>query len=189
MGVAPTAWWTLPSSAVRPYYGGSSPTASTEALGSKWRMANGKDGLWDGDVGPSLYAKARGFPVKIVCFFCDGVLQYYVLPKDGQRTVHMNGRRYVDLVNSKFAFWRRSCLPRAGRVLLVQDHGKCLWQDASLKALKAAGCDLVKQHTKHSPDLNAIEAWWGRLKNVLETKAPVELGPRSAFLNRLRRTV
>ena len=25
-----------------------------------WRMANGKDGLWDANVGPSLYAKARG---------------------------------------------------------------------------------------------------------------------------------
>ena len=29
------------------------------------RMADGKDGLWDENVGPSLYAKAQGRPVKI----------------------------------------------------------------------------------------------------------------------------
>ena len=34
-----------------------------------WRMANGKDGLWDANVGPSLYAKAQGKPVKIWGFF------------------------------------------------------------------------------------------------------------------------
>ena len=154
-----------------------------------WRMADGKDGLWDEHVGPSLYAKAQGRPVKIWGFFCDGALHYHILPRDGQRTTNMNGRRYVDLVNSKFAVWRRSCTPRAGRVFLVQDHERCLWQDASLKALKAAGCDVVTRHTKHSPDLNAIEAWWGRLKKLLETKAPAELESRSEFLKRLRRTV
>ena len=154
-----------------------------------WRMANGKDGLWDENVGPSLYAKAQGRPVKIWGFFCNGILQYHLLPRDGQRTVHMNGKRYVQLVNSKFAVWRRRCLQRAGRVFLVQDHERCLWTEPSRKALAAAGCDVVTQHTKHSPDLNAIEAWWGRLKNVLETKAPAEAESRSAFVDRLRKTV
>ena len=41
-----------------------------------WRMANGKDGLWDAHVGPSLYAKAQGKPVKIWGFFADGRLEH-----------------------------------------------------------------------------------------------------------------
>ena len=94
-----------------------------------WRMANGKDGLLDDNVGPSLYAKAQGLPVKIWGFFANGQLHYYVLPKDGQRTMHMNGDLYEWLVSDRFATWRKACFGDDGSVHLVQDHEKCLWQD------------------------------------------------------------
>ena len=154
-----------------------------------WRMANGKDGLWDENVGPSLYAKAQGLPVKIWGFFSNGMLHYHVLPADGRKTTHMNGVRYVKLVRAKFASWRSLCLPRGGRVSLVQDHEKCLWQPASLKALADAGCDVLERHPKYSPDLNAIDVWWHRLRQLLEDRAPAEIESRPQFILRLRRTV
>ncbi len=40
-----------------------------------------------------------------------------------------------------------------------------------------------------SPDLNAIEGWWRRLKSRLDETAPTEMENRSEFLVRLRRTV
>ena len=52
-----------------------------------WRMANGNDGLWDENVGPSLYAKAQGLPVKIWGMFANGKLFYHVLPKDKARKI------------------------------------------------------------------------------------------------------
>lgn len=63
-----------------------------------WRMANGEDGLWDENVGPSCYAEAQGKPVKIWGMFGDGKLEYFVLPADGQKTTNMNGARYNALV-------------------------------------------------------------------------------------------
>ena len=58
-----------------------------------------------------------------------------------------------------------------------------------MSALKPAGCFPLRQHTKHSPDLNAIEAWWNRLRQRLEKTAPASLESRPQFLKRLRRTV
>ena len=86
-------------------------------------MANGKDGLWDENVGPSLYAKSQGLPVKIRGFFGNGRLFYHVLPADNARkgrTTNMDAARYNALVRQKFASWRRSIFrnanpARAGR--------------------------------------------------------------------------
>ena len=152
-------------------------------------MANGKDGLWGENIGPSLYAKSQGKPVKIWGYFSDGMLQYYVLPRDGQRTVHMNTGRFVKLVRSKFAKWRRLCLPRCASVTLVHDHERCLVRPESVRALKAAGCVPLKKHPKHSADLNVIEVWWNRLRLRLEKIAPAAAESRPRFLQRLRRTV
>ena len=155
-----------------------------------WRMANGKDGLWDANVGPSLYAKAQGKPVKIWGFFADGRLEYWVLPEDGRgHTTHMNGARYNQLVGTRFAQWRRACFGDDNSVHLVQDHEKCLWQERNQKALRRAGCLLVENFPKGSPDPNVIETWWNRLRQKLEANAPVVFEGRSQFLARLRRTV
>ena len=160
------------------------------ALGSHvWRMSNGKDGLWADNVGPSLYSKAQGLPVKIWGFFANGILQYYVLPKDGARTTNMNGDRYEWLIGKHFSAWRRTCFEDDLPVHVVQDHERCLWQDRNVRALRAAGCLLVTQHTKYSPDLNAIEGQWHILRARLDITAPVEIESRKEFIARLRTTV
>ncbi len=162
------------------------------ALGAcVWRLASGKDGLWDENVGPSLCAKAQGLPVKIWGLFADGALYYYVLPKDKKRkTTNMNAQRYKHLVQTKFAQWRRQAFrSKSVRPHLVQDHERCLWKVSSLKALKAAGFHVLKDYPPYSPDLNAIEGWWRRLRQRLEQTAPTEHECRADFLKRLRRTV
>ena len=70
----------------------------------------------------------------------------------------------------------------------MQDREGCLWQDWNLEALAAAGFDIV-EHPKHSPDLNAIEGWWNRLRQRLEETEPEYFEDRPEFLKRLRRTV
>ena len=127
-----------------------------------WRMANGADGLFDDNISPSLYAKAQGLPVKIWGFLCNGRLQYYVLPKDtcsrGQmKTTHVTGDKYNWLVRHRFKQWRLASFLAGGRVQLVQDHERCLWQPRNLSALRQAGCPVIEEYPKHSPDLNAIE--------------------------------
>ena len=161
------------------------------ALGSQvWRMATGKDGLWDENVGPSLYAKAQGKPVKIWGVFAGGVLHYHVLPMDtAQKTTNMNTKRYGALVKTKFAAWRKSIFrSRRIRPHLVQDHEKCLWKKENLTALSNAGYHVVKNFPKCSPDLNAIEGWWRQLRLRLDKTSPSECETRADFLRRLRRT-
>ena len=48
---------------------------------------------------------------------------------------------------------------------------------------------MVENYPKSSPDLNAIEGWWHRLKDILIQEAPAEMESRPDFLKRLRRTV
>ena len=158
-----------------------------------WRMQTGQDSLEDKNVGASSYAKAQGLPIKIWGFFCDGRLEYHVLPKavtgKGKVTTqHMNGRRYRHMVRTKFAAWRRKCLPR-GRVFIAKDYERFLRHPATVEAESAAGCDPIDMFPKCSPDFNAIEGWWRKLKLYLEDREPAERESRARFLLRLRRAV
>ena len=153
-----------------------------------WRMSNGKDGLWDENIGPSLYAKSQGQPVKIWGLFADGRLEYYLLPEDGaQRTTNMNAETYQWLVGRHFADWRKRCFGDDGPAYLVQDGERCLWKAESLAALRGAGFAVI-DHPKYSPDLNAIENWWNRLRQRLDETSPAECESRPSFVRRLRRT-
>ena len=51
---------------------------------SNFKMSSffSQDGLFDENVGPSLYAKSQGMPVKIWGFLGNGRVEYYVLPED-----------------------------------------------------------------------------------------------------------
>ena len=158
-----------------------------------YRMVDGSDSLEDKNVGASSYAKAQGLPVKIWGFFCNGRLEYDVLPKDytdngRETTKHMNGERYRAFVAKNFATWRQRCLPR-GRVYVVKDYEKFLRTEATVAAEYKAGCDQLPLYPKCSPDLNAIEGWWRKLKLYLEEREPTERETRKAFLRRLRRAV
>ena len=181
-----------------------------------WRMANGKDGLVDENIGPSMYAKAQGVPVKIWGLFANGRLEYYLLPSDNDPrvkakaaakakarakavakkkkkrklgTTNMTIERYVEMVNSKFKDWRRACFGSSKRVHLIQDHERVLWNEKSLEAVDKAGFDVVTNFPTSSPDLNAIEGWWARLRDRLNETAPTSLEKRKDFVKRLRRTV
>ena len=155
-----------------------------------WRDSSGKDGLYDDNVAPSLYAKAQGLPVKIWGFLANGRLEYFVLPANGpKKTTHMNGKNYRKLVDSKFAAWRKSCFGSDEKVFLVQDHERCLWQDGCLASLRKAGCDVEQDYPPSSADLNAIENAWKLVRERLMETEPVDLESRSAFLTRLRRCV
>jgi len=160
------------------------------ALGPKvWRMSDGKDGLWDENVGPSCYAKSQGQPVKLWGFLANGKLHIHVLAPDGARTTHMNAGRYERLVSEKFSEWRQDCFGDGGRIHLIQDHEKCLWKAPCIEAMKRSKCLVVETYPKHSPDLNAIEGIWRCLKERLEATAPSRLETRASFLRRLRGAV
>ena len=103
--------------------------------------------------------------------------------------VFFHHRRYVDLVDAQFKTWRKNCFGDNGPVHLIQDHEACLWHERSLAALEKAGFSVVENFLVQSPDLNAIEGWWHRLKSRLDETAPTEMENRSEFLVRLRRTV
>ena len=55
--------------------------------------------------------------------------------------------------------------------------------------MKEAVCDPLRKHTEHSPDLDAIEAWWNRLRQRLQKTAPSAFESRQEFHKRLQRTV
>jgi hypothetical protein len=157
-----------------------------------YRMASGKDGLFEDNIGPSMYAKAQGFPVKIWGFLGNGRLEYWVLPRDANartKTTHMNGKRYQDLAASKFVGWRKACFGDNKPCDLIQDHERCLWSTASVEALKKAGCPPVENYPACSPDLNAIENVWAELRKRLAETEVVHLESRADFIARLRRCV
>lgn len=164
------------------------------ALGkSCWRLQSGQDSLEDRNVGPSCYAKGQGQPIKIWGFFCDGYLDYYVLPKDFTDTgkevsQHMTGVRYHDMVTKDFAKWRKSTIGRR-RVFVAKDFERFLRSEDNIEAERKAGCDQIEQYPPCSPDFNAIEGWWRRLKMHLEENMPTERESRKDFLRRLRRAV
>ena len=162
------------------------------ALGKRvWRMSSGKDALWDDSISPSLYAKAQGRPIKIWGFLANGRLEYWALPQDHDapkyKSTNMNGDRYNDLVKTRFGKWRRQCFGDGKPCRLVQDHERCLWQDRNLEALQAAGCNVVDNFPKSSPDLNAIEGVWHLLKKRMLETEPEDMETRAVFLTRLRR--
>ena len=159
-----------------------------------YRLMSGEDSLEDRNVGGSPYAKCQGTPVKIWGFFCDGRLEYYVLPKaytdNGKLTTeHMTGVRYREMVNKHFAKWRKKCLPRGGSVYIAKDYERFLRHPDTIAAEKKAGCLQIDKYPKASPDLNAIEGWWRKLKLYLEEREPTGMESREEFIRRLRRAV
>jgi hypothetical protein len=158
-----------------------------------WRMSTQADGLYRDTVGPSLYAAKQGKPVKVWGFLANGRLCIHVLPlaDDSNRTTHMNGPAFREMMTEHAATWKRRCWPnRAPAVVhLIQDHERCLWQEESLACTKSLGLPVVRRYPKSSPDLNPIEQVWSLLRTYLEERAPAYLETREAFLARLRGAV
>ena len=51
---------------------------------------------------------------------------------------------------------------------MVKDYERFLRNPDIIEAERVAGCDQVAAFPKASPDFNAIEGWWRRLKMHLE---------------------
>ena len=103
----------------------------------------------------------------------------------------MNGLRYRSMLKSKAEkLLRHSYGRRVPSTLhLVKDGETCLWSDDSLKAEITVGLQAFGRHPAHSPDLNATEGFWARLRQLLDERAPQAFESRAEFLVRLRRTV
>ena len=121
---------------------------------------------------------------------------YIVLPgvvnaKSKKATANRNGTRHEPMVKSHFKNCKKRMLPRLNNTLipLVKDLERLLRQPRNLKAEKAAGFKTLTQHSKCSPDMNAIENCWDLLRGRLLFFALVENKSPAVFIKRLRRIV
>ena len=158
-----------------------------------WRDAAGKDGIFIDCVGPSLYAAKQGRPVKVWGLLLNGHICIHILPtaEKGVGTAHMNGPRYREMITKFGRKWISECFPNQvpKHVRLVQDHERCLWQDASLACLKNHGFDVLENYPVNSPDLNAIETVWNMIRQELFASSPTSVESREDFIHRLRAAV
>ena len=158
-----------------------------------WRMSSAADGLFNDNVGASLYAAKQGLPVKLWGFLANGKLCYHILPAadEAGETTHMNGIVFRSMMERWAERWTRACWPsRKPRVVrMVMDYEKCLRSPDSLQCLRENGITVVTQHPKSSPDLNAIENVWFHFRARLDETAPARTETRENFILRLRAAV
>lgn len=96
--------------------------------------------------------------------------QVKTIPKN-QNSVSMNKRRFADWVNTKLVKWlrelgfstRREDAAKKGPIL-VMDKERCLHAPESKRLLRSHGITILKSHPTSSPDLNAIETLWAKMK-------------------------
>jgi transposase len=151
-----------------------------------WRQANGCDALYEECVGPSVYWKAQGLPVRIWGLLVAGVLYVYVLP---EKEV-MNRWWYAWLVTTYFPRWiAKSLRGQVAGTFLVQDHERCLWSAEPREAMQEQGLVLLENYPKCSADLNPIEEAWRELRARLASTEPADMEDRATFLVRLRQAV
>ena len=156
--------------------------ASRAALGIYvWRESAAKDALFKDCVGPSVYAKGQGTPVRIWGLLYRGRLHIRILP---HRAV-MNRKVYSRIIKGDFARWLRG----ARMPILVQDHERALWCGEPRAALRDTGIELAERHPKHSADLSPIENVWALLRARLDDTLPAATEGRDVFLSRLRAAV
>ena len=151
-----------------------------------WRMAEGSDALFEECIGPSVYAKAQGKPVRVWGLLANGMLFVHVFPEG---TV-MNRWEYEWLLNHRFPPWLRKAFgPKRSTVHLVQDHEKALWCDEPLAAMDANDIHLLRNYPKCSQDLNPAETAWRELRARLDETMPTKMETRGEFIARLRNAV
>ena len=153
-----------------------------------WRMSMAADGLYNDNVGPSLYVAKQGRPVKVWGFLANGHLCIHVLDADGASgTTHMTGpvlRRMLDRYGKQ---WVARCWSRRPAVVrVVMDYETCLRQEESLKCFCKNGLHPLVNYPRSSQDLNAIENVLSLLKSKLEDEAPDAAESREDFIARLR---
>ena len=141
-----------------------------------WRRSDNEDAMFTDCIGPSVYSKGQGVPVKVWGMLADGKLHIEVL-EEGEA---MDKVLYTELIEDKFADWCGSC------EYLVCDYEKCLRSEEALEALAKVGLKLVENYPKVSQDFNAIENVWAELKGHLDLTMPTHREGRSEFIKRLK---
>jgi len=150
------------------------------AIGTRvWRRTDGRDALFQENLGPSTYKKAQGIPVRVWGMLSEGTLHIHILD-EGEA---MNNEVYTELVEDKFEKWLGGCR------YLVQDFERCLRSAGPMHAFKKFGVELVKGYPRCSQDFNAIENCWKLLRDRLYATLPVGLEPREHFVDRLHSAV
>jgi hypothetical protein len=144
-----------------------------------WRYTDGRDALFQENLGPSAYKKAQGIPVRVWGMLSEGTLHIHILDP-GEA---MNNELYTELVEDKFENWLGGCR------YLVQDFERCLRSPGPMHAFEKFGIELVEGYPRCSQDFNAIENCWALLRDRLYATLPLGLEPRESFVDRLNTAV
>ena len=144
-----------------------------------WRYTDGRDALFEENLGPSAYRKAQGTPVRVWGMLSEGTLYIHVL-EEGEV---MDQVLYEELIEDKFEDWLGTSTH------VVQDFEKCLRSPGPLRALAAVGASLVPGYPRCSQDFNAIENCWKLVRDRLRATLPLGLESRENFIDRLKRVV
>jgi hypothetical protein len=150
------------------------------ALGAwVWRHTDGRDALFQENLGPSAYKKGQGIPVRVWGMLAEGTLYIHVLDEGDV----MNQELYMELVEDKFPQWMGGCR------YVVQDFEGCLRSKGPLHAFRNIGLELVEGYPRCSQDFNAIENCWKLLRDRLHATLPLGIETRDAFVVRLGKAV
>ena len=144
-----------------------------------WRASDNKKAMHEDLIGPSSYAKAQGYPVRVWGLLCCGKLHVDILPEDEV----MDQFYYAQLIEEKFSTWMGPCTH------LIQDFESCLRAPESMVAFEEAGIELVASYPRSSQDLNPIENVWNLLRQRVAQTRPQERELRDAFVVRLKSAV
>jgi len=144
-----------------------------------WKHTDGRDALFQENLGPSTYKKAQGIPIRVWGMLAEGTLHIHILD-EGEA---MNNELYTELVEDKFREWMGSCH------YLVQDFERCLRSEGPMHAFGVLGIELVEGYPRCSQDFNAIENCWKELRDRLAATLPLWLEPREFFIVRLNQAV
>ena len=147
--------------------------------GFVWRRTDGRDAMFAECLGPSSYAKAQGYPVRVWGMLVWGHLYIHVL----EAGEVMNEDVYTELIEDKFEGWLD------GSSYLVQDFERCLRCPKPLHALEQLNVELVEGYPRCSQDFNAIENMWKILRGRLAATLPLGVEDREAFITRLHSAV
>lgn len=168
------------------------------------------EGLLEGCVGPSDYAKGQGEPVKFWGLLYKGQLKIHVMPR-GQ---HTNGKYYAKIISEKMQKWihgtsakknsnnKRPTRPKSRsrsrrkqsqknkrQVTIVQDNERALWTKIAQESMKNAKIRTFKRLPPGSPDLNPIETCWAHLRDFINLQTMPEKESRRDFVKRLHNGV
>ena len=118
----------------------SAPVADYKSLTRPyvWRQPDHKNALYADCIGPSVYRKAQGEPVRVWGLLVGARLHVTILPFGHV----MNRHWYARTIKQRFVKWLR----RRPGARMVQDYERCLRTKEPMAEFKKAGITLVKKH-------------------------------------------